>query len=194
MKYSENVKAGAAFLDEVALTWRENIDIAELDLAHDYKCTLAQALQMKYSHALAQLDLSHEDAKKYGFMLDTSTTTLEEDSANFAELTEDWKAWFQETAIDQGIELFNRAVPGWRNSINLSTLDMSSEHGCVVAQVTGMSYHSGLSVLGVRLDRADNYGFSIQWNPKTSIAEDEEKYAELTIAWKEKLSASTSSV
>ena len=54
---------------------------------------------------------------------------------------------------------------GWWNEINVGQLDIDSARHCVIAQLNGGSYYSGIDRMGVSWDfNASAYGFSASSN------------------------------
>jgi len=62
--------------------------------------------------------------------------------------------------VRAGIKLLDEKVPGWRNRINVHTLDIKRSDNCVLGQVFG-SYHAGLTVLGISCVQSIDFGFNI---------------------------------
>lgn len=74
--------------------------------------------------------------------------------------------------VNAGIALLDREQPGWREKIDLDTLDLASCSVCVLGQVFG-DYDDGIDALGVS---GYDYGFNTMGGMQ-----------ELTAAWKEAL-------
>jgi len=66
----KRVSAGARWLDEVEPGWAERIDLDDFCLSDGRRCILGQ-LYGRYSDGLDTHDLEYEEAKMYGFNLDT---------------------------------------------------------------------------------------------------------------------------
>lgn len=70
--------------------------------------------------------------------------------------------------VDKGANLLDRVNPEWFNTIDESTLDMSSCTRCALGK-TFASYCIGLAKLGLTDDLAADYGFvlplSVMWHP-----------------------------
>lgn len=61
-----------------------------------------------------------------------------------------------EARVLKGIHLLDNSKPGWRDSIEIETLDLASMSECVLGQVFG-DYETGVRSLGVSLDMIDSY-------------------------------------
>ncbi len=84
-------------------------------------------------------------------------------------------------AVARGVALLDEKVPGWREKINVETLDMGDYCICVLGQQFG-DFGEGLSNLGFDLGDADlarNYGF------QRLAGHSDDEYQALTDAWRE---------
>lgn len=84
------------------------------------------------------------------------------------------------TQVENGMALLDEAQPGWRELINLTTLDINTTHNCILGQVFG-SYREGCRVLGIQaFSVKDSFGFT--------SAGGTENWQHLTEEWKLALS------
>lgn len=84
--------------------------------------------------------------------------------------------------IKAGMELLDREVPGWREEIDLYSLDMGLCEHCILGQLF-REYDEGVRAIGITNEKAEQLGLFISNNK--SFPND--KYTALTIAWKEAL-------
>lgn len=92
-------------------------------------------------------------------------------------------------AVDRGIKLLDRTIPNWREKIDLTDLDLASSQHCVLGQVEGHSFYSGMQLLfkdtyteapaNVQSKLAARYGFDTGYFAT---------YDELQEVWEERLS------
>lgn len=94
--------------------------------------------------------------------------------------------------IRRGMSLLDEKVPGWRERIDLDTLDM--HHNCILKQLFG-NYREGLAKLGLGHKWAEGivqsdgyavseYGFTILCDDDVPI---QRRFVDLTARWKRQL-------
>lgn len=90
--------------------------------------------------------------------------------------------------VQNGSNLLDRVRPGWRDEIDLDTLDIGSLDCCVMGQLYG-SYTRGLDALGLT-GKATAHGFSLGMGLIREFPAGawKEKYEVLTDEWKLALS------
>lgn len=89
---SARVLAGAWYLDQNVVDWRNLIDPEFLDLANTEQCILGQALG-DFWVALKRLGLSEDQSAKLGFYLKGREDDSASGNANWSLLTETWLAY-----------------------------------------------------------------------------------------------------
>ncbi len=67
---------------------------------------------------------------------------------------------YQQEQAARGIALLNEKKPDWATNYYPATLDMATEHACVLGQVFG-SAAVGMSVLGLSHEELESHGFII---------------------------------
>lgn len=82
--------------------------------------------------------------------------------------------------ILRGAKLLDKTEPGWRERIDLSTLDLSDDKFCVLGQLHG-SYWDSYLYMKYDTDYIETCGFTVSGNDSL------EKWARLTAEWKETL-------
>lgn len=89
-----------------------------------------------------------------------------------------------EQRVGAGASFLDVEQPGWEHLIRPDTLNIASWNDCVVCQITGLDFGSGLKVLGLR------YGTPLGFFPKVDPHDDgvaERDTADLDVAWRELL-------
>lgn len=90
---AERVAAGAVLLDQVRPGWREELNLATLDVASPFRCPLSQ-LYGGYTHAV--MVLSGRDIYEVGSWASVHGFDVgeieEDDDAEYEALTAAWKA------------------------------------------------------------------------------------------------------
>lgn len=67
--------------------------------------------------------------------------------------------------VAKGVELLDTKVPGWRDGVDFSRLNIAEPDECLLGQVFGpisfgdSGYSTGLRLLGLSYSTAANYGF-----------------------------------
>ena len=84
--------------------------------------------------------------------------------------------------IHRGMELLEKQ-PGWREKVDLATLDMGNVKHGLLEQIFG-GYRAGLKALGLDLINGCEYGFDIQCGDDDDGLEE---WGTLTDAWIEAL-------
>lgn len=79
----------------------------------------------------------------------------------------------------KGIALLDERDPSWRSRVHPDSLNMADFYCCVLGQLFG-TYSQGKYKLGLVYEGSWIYGFDCNFD---------ERYIDLTIAWKEALSA-----
>lgn len=95
-------------------------------------------------------------------------------------------------AVDKGVELLDQQQPGWRDRIDVSSLDMHQGGSCVLGQLFG-DYFDGRSKLGLNADDAIDHGFmalivqgeDLSWEDRSELHE--AQWATLDHLWTEKV-------
>lgn len=85
--------------------------------------------------------------------------------------------------VQKGAALLDEKKPGWKQAINLSTLNLNRPERCVLGQVYG-HYYNGREELGLDIFGAESYGFDI---PIKDIVPG--IYDSLTETWKSVITA-----
>lgn len=90
---------------------------------------------------------------------------------------------FNEEEVKRGIALLNQKNPGWREKVDLETLNMLKVAGCTLGQVY-KDYYEGLIELGLTDtdDSAVQYGFQMP-GVEAGFGVEDEDYDELTATW-----------
>ena len=97
--------------------------------------------------------------------------------------TQTQTALYNEEEVKRGIALLNEKNPGWREKVNLDTLDMLKVAGCTLGQVY-KDYYEGLIELGLSDtdDSAVQYGFQMP-GVEAGFGVEDEDYEKLTETW-----------
>lgn len=96
MYQEEQVRAGIALLDQKVPDWRDQVDVAELDMVEYRQCVLGQVYG-SYHDGLDELDLDDAGAVAYGFQVPSFLSSTDEDE-DFINLADTWKALLVKTA------------------------------------------------------------------------------------------------
>ena len=104
-KYTEQIKAGAAYLDKNFAGWTSKIDLKRLDLSIGDLCILSQAAKKSYDRAIADLRLSEAESPDMGFTIPSSVSREDKDS-EFEQLTKEWKQFLVDHVSYSSVELF----------------------------------------------------------------------------------------
>lgn len=96
-------------------------------------------------------------------------------------------------AVQRGVELLDRKRPNWRERINLSHLDMSSLHNCVLGQLTGFVFSDEADRImegeGQSGYIRSKHGFDIPCKKAEGMRmSDVEEYAVLDEEWRKAIS------
>lgn len=89
--------------------------------------------------------------------------------------------------IKAGMELLDREMPGWREKINPNLLNLGHCKQCILGQLF-RRFDIGVDLLGVR---PELYGFEVYPILGSGI---DEKYKQLTAAWRAALSEPSSPI
>jgi hypothetical protein len=95
--------------------------------------------------------------------------------------------------VAAGAALLDEKIPGWRDEINIKTLDLVSFRQCILGQLFG-HYRDGLEALDVSPEGAFGRATDVLGRPygfypsdKDSYAEEAEELKLLTVAWTHKI-------
>jgi hypothetical protein len=90
-------------------------------------------------------------------------------------------------SVKRGVALLDEKVPDWRSKIDLATLDMNDTDHCVVGQVTGDFFYTGMKRLfpattpSTNWAAATEHGFYI---PDDKVADTTEQHEALRDEWR----------
>lgn len=87
-----------------------------------------------------------------------------------------------ETEIACGMALLDERRPGWRDEIDVKTLDLGSECNCILGQLDG-DYLDSVLDMGLGIGESRRYGFDISGHDRDEGA----AYAALTAEWRQAL-------
>lgn len=89
-----------------------------------------------------------------------------------------------EAQIAKGVALLDHTRPGWRESVDLGTLNLSQADHCVLGQVFS-GYYTGLKRLDITTsNEVVDHGFSVKYRTGSPRKD----FAKLTTEWIEALS------
>lgn len=87
-----------------------------------------------------------------------------------------------EDRIARGAALLDEQRPGWRDEIDVETLDLASECDCILGQLHG-DYLEGVDMLDLNLPDRVACGFDIL----SGVRDEDKAYARLTAEWRQAL-------
>jgi hypothetical protein len=94
-KYTKRIERGAGLLDKTRPGWRNQVDLASLDLGSCARCVLGQLLGSY--HGRHELGLDDEGyAAWHGFTLG-SFEAVSDGGDPYIQLTEEWRQYIRET-------------------------------------------------------------------------------------------------
>jgi hypothetical protein len=84
--------------------------------------------------------------------------------------------------VERGIRYLDKHKPGWRDEVNVETLDLSHGDRCILGQCYG-SYGNGAGQLGIEWEKARQLGFAAgtEETPHYFVRDE---YDSLTEEWK----------
>ena len=94
--------------------------------------------------------------------------------------------------VQNGIKLLDTAMPGWREKIDISRLDLMSPNFCVLGQVMGRErcgYTLAVDKLSLSIQDREDAGFLRPILNEETVEQRMAGWEELTTAWKEALLA-----